>query len=369
MKNPFLLGALISIFAAVEPLVADDTKKDKPTAANQELLTFEVTIKAADGNVVEGANVKPWAIRSSLGHGLWAKKGTGHEPETVTTDAEGKATIKYPKYRNVEEQVKSTNITLSINHLDHPYVSHEDVAVPCETYEAKLPSGTAIEVELIQEGTRITNENIRVICTGGRPLTKESDLRPSEDKTYRIPPLADGPAQIMFLQLDGNQVSHFSQTLNFEIDSSVDVIKKKVELEPAVQVKGQLSENVPRPIRNGRIKVNSISPGKSWDEIQWFDWTEINSDGSFAINWPANTPIQLIALCDGFIATSGKKPEMVPQSRAGGGYHRPQVFMTPALKSLTVDMTPLVACSFEVENGFGKKLEGVEATAYPNVGW
>ena len=62
---------------------------------------------------------------------------------------------------------------------------------------------------------------------------------------------------------------------------------------------------------NGHIKIETLNPADAErNRVTWFSWAPTNSDGTFVIeDWPADEPMQLIALCDGYIATSGKAPE------------------------------------------------------------
>lgn len=174
----------------------------------------------------------------------------------------------------------------------------------------------------------------------------------------------------MVIRLEEERPTHFGPVETVEIDGSEDPVNRTVELLPAVRVRGRLDDSVPRPVKNGRVKVETINAGLSWDEINWFSWAEVNEDGTFVIEeWPANQPIQLIALCDGFIAKSGEKPAMVKPERAVEGRLRPQVFMKPGEAELVVEMTPLIACNIQVVNGFGKPVQGADIVSAPNVSW
>lgn len=48
---------------------------------------------------------------------------------------------------------------------------------------------------------------------------------------------------------------------------------------------------------------------------------------------------------------------------------RPQLFLDPASEPVTIAMTPLVKTFIEVEDAFGKKLEGIQTSTNPNVNW
>ncbi len=220
------------------------------------------------------------------------------------------------------------------------------------------------------DGQRVASDDIYAMWTGGRSCRNGNALKLTEDGTFRIPPMAKGPGQFMFIRLDDETPTHFSHIENVEIDGSEAVIKQEVELLPGVRVRGEFSDNVPRPVRNGRVKVQTISDGETWDEVVWFTWAKVAEDGTFVIeSWPKDEPMQLVALCDGFIAKSGKKPPMVKPERAGGGYLRAQVFLNPDASVVTVEMTPMAICNIEAVNGFGRPIKDVDTAANPNIGW
>ena len=74
------------------------------------------------------------ALCSSQGHGGWPEKVLGEIPEGVT-NAEGHAEVSYPRYTIPGEFVRTTGVTLSVNHPDFVFISHEDVIVPREAEE------------------------------------------------------------------------------------------------------------------------------------------------------------------------------------------------------------------------------------------
>ena len=81
--------------------------------------------------------------------------------------------------------------------------------------------------------------------------------------------------------------------------------------------------------------------------MEWLTWIPIQPDGTFTIDsWPADEPIQLIGLCEGFIATSGSAPKEVknPPDSKKDPFGRPQVFRPNGDEPIEVAMTPLVQC-------------------------
>ncbi len=139
--------ALSIVWWHPQQLFADDPESNgfsgRPGVkrAKQKMLEFTLIVTDTNGEPVEGAEVAPWALRSSQGHGAWNKKAIGGpEPVMTRTDASGQTTVLFPKFADVQEQVKTTAVTVSVDHPDHPFVSSKDVEIPCrKPHELVLP--------------------------------------------------------------------------------------------------------------------------------------------------------------------------------------------------------------------------------------
>jgi hypothetical protein len=106
--------------------------------------------------------------------------------------------------------------------------------------------------------------------------------------------------------------------------------------------------------------------------VTWWTWAPIQADGTFAIDsWPANEPIQLIALCEGFIATSGIAPKEVknPPDPQKDSFNRPQLFRPNRDEPIELAMTPLVQCVVTAVDEDDKPVAGVSVESWPNVCW
>jgi hypothetical protein len=106
--------------------------------------------------------------------------------------------------------------------------------------------------------------------------------------------------------------------------------------------------------------------------VGWHGWAPIRADGTFTIDgWPADEPLQLIALCDGHIATSGEAPAVVenPRDPKNDPFQRPQVFNASSSEPIDVAMQPLVHCVATALDGDNEPVAGVKVVSWPNVGW
>ena len=362
------VGLLTASYAAAAPWQLDEELVKKKAAEIQEVLSFEVLVTDHTGEPVLGAKITPWAIGSAQGHGKWNEESNGGTAaESATTDSDGKVTIRYPKYSDVIEEVRSTTISIKVEHPDHPSVSDIHIKMPRKwARTVKLPNGSAIEATVLLDGEPVV-EGIKSLWSG----KQETDLQvDAEKKSIRIPPVANGSNSMLFVRLDGDAITHFSSIEKIDIDGREKVVHREVNLIPAVSVRGTLSDDVPRPVVNGRVKVQTITNEPSGEEVTWFDWAKVEEDGSFVIDaWPKGEPMQLTALCDGYIASSGDRPPMVSEVRDRSRHLRAQVFMEPHSSEIEVAMEALSTCRIKVENAFGKKLKNVSAVASPNIRW
>ncbi len=354
-----------------EPNVAkDDQQESSEQTVEQEVLTFEIHVTGADGQPVPEATITPWALGCSIGHGMWSSEWTGGiEPVAAQTDANGIAHVEYPKYTRLDERVSTTTVSVSISHPDHPYASGEHIGTPVtDPHQFRFIAGAPVEIKAMINGQLDSSEGIRVLSTSGQPGGSKPTV--TDEGRLRLSPLAKGQAKVMLVKLDGETATHFSSILDIQVDPDKGLISKDVELKPAINVSGKLSSNVPRPVKNGRVKVSTIEPEGRQESLAWDAWAKVNEDGTFQIEgWPADEPMQMVALCDGYCGKSGEKPPMVSKDRSQDGFMRAQVFMDPGESEVVMEMAAMVKCNFEVKDAFGKPVGGVTINSNPNVRW
>jgi hypothetical protein len=369
---------IAAISSAEEPNVGPITSAiSKAVATQQTMLDLRVQVVDQNGKPVAKATVTPWALRCSQGHGMWAKddKHAGAGPKEAITDETGMATVLYPRFRHFEERIRTLSVSLSVDHPEFAYTSDLHIDVPLETkepYEIKLKPGVPLEIRPLLDGEPADLGNLFAFWSDGRSWSAGARPEKLADGTLRIPAMSPGTNSVLLAKLDGDRATHFSKIADVALKTSAPNTIE-VFLTPSLVIKGVLSDNVPRPVLRGRIKLSTLSPkdGDS-DRVEWFTWVPIQSDGTFAIDgWPEGERLQLIALCDGFIATSGKAPDVVkqPYDPKTDSFNRPQVFDPDPNQQIEVLMTPLVPCVVTALDGDDKPVAGVKVLASPNVGW
>ncbi len=341
---------------------------------NQEMLALSIKVVDEEGKPVSGVNVTPWALRSSQGHGWWSKKKDSDKgPVAVMTDDDGLADVLYPKYRYLSEKVRTTGVSLWVDHPEYAYIDDlhiNDIIKKEAPYKITIIRGVPLEIVPTIDGKPADLKNIYAAWSDGRSWLPEVELRRPAEGILRIPAMKPGPAGVRIVRMEDEKATHFSRILSVDLKPG-EANRIDAPLHLAQTILGKFSDNVPRPVLNGRVKVWSLPPTTS-DVVGWNTWAPVQQDGTFVIeSWPDGEAIQLIALCDGFHATSGSAPKVVknPRDPKTDPFTRPQVFEPTGSEPIVVSMTPLVKCVVEVVDQVGNPVSGLEVGSSPNVGW
>lgn len=115
----------------------------------QEMLELPVRVVDQHGVPVRDVRVTPWALRCSQGHGLWVDndKGAGVSPQSVLTDRQGMATVRYPRFRNLHEETATLTVSINVDHPRFAFVGGVHIDVPLEnaaSHEVRLPPGIPV---------------------------------------------------------------------------------------------------------------------------------------------------------------------------------------------------------------------------------
>ncbi|MEN0112008.1 MAG: hypothetical protein AAF805_14910, partial [Planctomycetota bacterium] len=341
---------------------------DDPEPTRVERLAVRVVDES--GEPIAGARVKPWALRSSQGHGDWRKDPKKPEslgPEEVVTDAAGEATVRYPYFRNPDERVRTIQVSLRVDHPDYAYVGdrHIDVPMKSSPHVIEMKAGARVRLSVTLDGEPIDTQGVYALASGsGRAETRRAGA------TLLLPPITPGKQVVRVVKLTGGRATHFSPLLEVDLDEG-ETLTKAVELRPAVTIRGRLGDEAPRPIVDGRVKAATLNRSREGPDGVWSTWTEVGADGAFQITgWPADEAVQLIALCRGYKATDGDPPPEESRVRDDDPFGRPHVFRPADYgDELLLPMEPLVRCDVQVIDQRGKPVTGASVVACPNVQW
>ena len=146
------------------------------------------------------------------------------------------------------------------------------------------------------------------------------------------------------------------------------------ELKPGVRFEGRLDDSVPRPVKNGHV-VGKLADGRIAPEndLHLEFAAEVAADGTFIFeSIPANEPLQLVAVCDGWVSSSPTDDQIVEYCKQwiqGGLFADPRRFgqrfvcaqiVLPAEQAdkPTILMQPTAACEVTVQDDQGQPIPG-----------
>ena len=385
---------VLAIFVALMRCAATanppDEKIGSAEAVNESLegrgqIAVSLDVRVIDplGGPIGGVTVRPWALGGAQGHATWPNgkyDRTAMDPRSVRSDNDGRATVIYPKWVDPDEGVRTTTVSIK---ADHPGFAHSgSVHIPVphrsdDPFEVRLEAGYRVPITPMIDGEPVGVEAIHAMWSG--PRSWQSDGGLVRDKpNLSLPPLAKGSHSVLLAKVKRGRITHFSRIVDFVVDGEFDK-SVPIEMRAVRPIRGRLSNNVTRPVKNGRVSLRTLSkPNDDDDRVSYRTWCEIESDGSFEIAaWPTDEVIQAIALCDGFMAKSGGTPlgfDEVGPAMAKAFYF-PQVF-DPQSDDSASDDRPIIIemvrrSEFEVSavDEEGEPVAGVEIAASPNVAW
>ena len=372
------------VLPTASSLLADE-RDGKAAAAN---VTAEIEIggKAAvevvdeNGNPVEGCTLIGYGLRShqdpSTGYG-WSTKMHGSHPFAVT-DAAGQAELSWPRWVQRSQQVTTSMVSVIVDHPDFCLDGNRDVDVAeGATTKITLKRGGRLRLHAFRPGEKKPLIDFRAQISGHYDSLQVWQNVVGGPAGRVSPAMEAGPRLIRLIQPEQDGSLLFSDLLRFE--SKVGVVEDRLlKLKPPMTVRGQLSENVPRPVKNGfvvAVVADQIDKSEYLAEsLEWQTWRPVSEDGTFEVDkLPPSDKVRLLAFCDGYVSMQPQK-ERLPQhlQRFAGGpgtFSLPQFFdLVPSDdESLTVQMEEAATCRLKVVDGDGKPIEGVTAGLFPNV--
>jgi beta-lactamase regulating signal transducer with metallopeptidase domain len=336
-------------------------------------LEKKVRIVDLKGRPIVGATVTPWAIRSATGHGPWSAFGKGRsEPPVVTTDADGIATIRFPRYVEPEEKLPALQLTCRVEHPDFAVSTYNDVPVTPDELEKlttiEVAPGAKVVVQPTAEGVKFERDRLFALWSSHTP---NFAVHVTADDKLELPRLAPSDELMRVAYLPQQGPAMFSEVLTEKLENGQEYALTAA-LHPALRVQGQLDGSVPRPVKNG-VVVGAVLNGSDGNRsLHWRVWTHIRDDGTFTLGPVPADQLQVIAICDGFMAASGSPPDFVDeqQRKLQESFNYPQVFAVSAENhAITLKMVPTTECTIRVLDPAGQPIQGAKCFSNPNVKW
>ena len=337
----------------------------------EKTLDFLFTVVTTEGKPVEGAKVKTWSFNG-------AHFGEEKMPGGIT-DAKGLVKISFPaeisSFHQKTHQVQFPRVALRIDHPNHPIWSQEVQIV--NDQRLVLSDSTSIRVSAHRtDHPDLLNDLYPMFSAQSIESFDQADgilTIPRVDLT--------GPKPSRLMRIvhvpDGGPVL-FSNVIDLQ-HLAGNPIELDVTLKPGIRIEGRLSDDVPRPVKKGRIIGATIDGSDRDNTVGWGIAVDVAADGSFAIeSVPQVKTLQLVAICDGWVSRSPSKQEVNAYAKAhqitglqgtdpgacsvSGQF----IELNAAVIETTIAMEPTTSCEVIVRDEKGNPLPEAKVSFWPN---
>jgi hypothetical protein len=391
----FFVFTLLSTVACF----ADQSIEDALQAqlnGGQLVKTFDVKLVDEAGKPIASVTVTPWALRSSQGHGRWSDKGdasSGMNPRASTTDKHGVAKVRYPFYEDVVEQTRTFAVSLVVTHPEFATDYDTEIDVPLAGDKPSvITMKRAASITLIpqSEGDDVSIDQFQLVSSDSSDYKRYPTMVRHADR-MEFKTLRPGPFRGMLVRFVDGKAVEFSDPIELDLKSGPNEAMT-LAMFPAISIRGRLGDEVPRPVVAGRVSAIASPRRRPLPNFDWTQWAPVDENGDFVLTGlPRSETLQVIALCDHFIARNGSEPKakaaasdqsdplvglkaMVEITKHYAQSHdkpstRPQVFAPDAPQPITIRMAPLVRYEVTVVGPDGKPLPKIFVGSSHNVFW
>lgn len=346
------------------PLLAEDGPPKYPVDTE----TFTVTLTSEEGPVA-GASLRLYACRCEEDPGShygWPQDNTD-VPTEYTSDEGGVVELQYPVKFGSPDNWKTLNqISMMVTHAEFvPDEIHIDPRLKKTTKQ--LEAGCELSFSAIDAGRNPVE--IGVMMAG--PGRAAKWIR--EQGIVRSRAIPDGVWQTLVVapRPDGRHL--FSDVLPVRLRDQQRVRFHNLPLTPGLRLTGRLSDNVPRPVVDGRIQAFCLPQpaGRLHDRedpsVAWEANTLIDADGSFEFaSLPRSGTIQLIAICQGWVGADQDVPEEHGTFKQGMFVALDEQQIQDGSFDVVVPMEPTGSLLVTVLKPDGSPLAGAKVATNPN---
>ncbi|QDT11642.1 hypothetical protein [Planctomycetes bacterium K23_9] len=342
------------------------------------ILVFEVSSVAAQEQVPDGS-VFQFSIVDELDQpiaGVSVKTtalvldnniAVGWESKPQRTDSGGLVMLKYiDKMSFGDDESKTKRIVVE---FQKPGLSTETRGINIIEQKAKivLKEESRIELSAIDDDRQAVKEM-------GVLSSKRCTLRwiDGDGESLLLAGLVPGRQQALFVKPVNGGKHLFSMPMSFNVTPGKSTKIRNLQLRPGVEVNGVFSENIPRPIVDGRVvvccKPKPIQGSSEGEELRWFETANVNQQGEFSFpSLPSTGEMQVIAFCRGGVI----KSENVFRGRVTGTIvDLAQVASEHTSDSkLQIQMEPTREVTLQFVDTDGGPLAGVDVRLSQNQYW
>jgi hypothetical protein len=349
-----------------------------------EFKTVQVRVEDKDGKPIPGASVTPTGIRVK---GIHAPDAYGWRKEygpaeTVVTDAEGKASVKYPVVSIPEEKEFTGALILSVSQPEFSPVHIQVFHIDGEDNPIRLERGITLEISgyFGPDHQPVTDIVPNFAQDGLRP----EDWQKNPNGVMTLHQVAPGGHTIQLMgRLPSGEIV-YSETALFTAETRK-LTQLALEMKPGIRLEGHIDSQVPRPIRNGRVMI-SVRPKEfpamliieDFYDLQqkygqrsfWHSYRPVAEDGSFVFESIPPGEVDVVVLGDGFVSKSvGKLQNRVNGTlQDGPAMAIPQAFpLVAPVTQIEVATEPSAILEVTTRTKSGQPIEGARAYMFPSA--
>lgn len=330
-----------------------------------EMKPFKLTLVDEEKNPIAGAIVTAAGLRIEESPSSGCSWPTNVAPKNeFVTDQDGVVEVQYPvKFGAPGSWMTTTRLIFRVRHALFAGAEVE-VDAALGKAEHRLTQGCrAVFRGVDSSGAAI--RDFAVHLTAGRSGDPIWKRKPGEISSGGLP---EGKLQAMLVSPSADGLHRFSDLLTFTCQPGKETALNDVELRPGMQIRGELSQNVTRPIKNGTVYVWRLpkpagEPYSNEPSLGWGEGASIAEDGTFEFpSLPRGGKIQLIALCDGWVVEGLEHGLVVGTEMT---IDEPQL-LANHMEGVIVPMKPTASAEIEVLDPDGKPLAGATVSCWPN---
>ena len=282
--------------------MAMSSNQTEPDFNWQEPETVVCSVTDAEGEPVAGAIVQVSSLTDRAGQSFSFLMF-----DTWKTNERGEISLVLPDGSSeFRVAVKAENFA----HFRDEFRTAEKITV-------QLTSGTTVRVRAIGPDERALPDAFPMVEDSnilGREFVKQ------QDGTHQSPTL--NPDRRLMRVVDGSDAGQpilFSDVIDIYDYMAIDEDGTyDVTLQPGTRLEGQLSDDVPRPIKNGFVHAavregdDHKIAGFNQSGLVWHEYTTINEDGTFVFeSLPRNAHAQIFAICEGWQSSDPSRDELM----------------------------------------------------------
>ena len=304
---------------AVPAAPKEDGRKKLPAMveANREMGVVTVRVVDPENRPVSGADIRLDGLRVEgdlASHYSWGVLAAGSSPTTVT-DAEGKASLRYPLMTFPQEKQRTAQLSFVVQHPD--FVTSRPVEFPVTGKAPPVRMERGATLTLSASAAPGVKPLVAWLATvsGDLPLVWTTNAL-GQRTTRQIRP-GNRLVRVSGRTEEGQLVFWNGMLLEFKAGEEQTI---KAQLRPGTRLEGRLDARVPRPVVNGGVVVSVRPPGlrasddadefaKLQEAVGWAPaWTAsrmIEADGTFVFESLPPGEADLVVLGEGFVSAPG----------------------------------------------------------------